>query len=81
MDESRYLGHFMTAGCRDNEDVVKQFRRKNTVDNMLLSSESSNLHLWRQKIQLFSHIVTQFTDVLSGVIHTRTLLENVYCQF
>ena len=40
-------------------------------------SGSSNLHLLRQKPNYLSHIVTQFMDVLFGVIHTRTLSENL----
>ena len=40
-------------------------------------SGSSHLHQWRQKSNCSSHIVTEFMDVLSGVIHTRTLLENL----
>ena len=38
-------------------------------------SRSSQLYLWRQKYNCSSHIVTQFMDVLFGVILTRTLLE------
>ena len=40
-------------------------------------SENSHLHLLRQKSIYSSHIVTQFMDVLFGVIHFRTLLENL----
>ena len=39
-------------------------------------SGNSHLHLLRQKSNCSSHIVTPFIDVLFGVIHTRTLLEN-----
>ena len=38
-------------------------------------SGSSHFHLWRQKFNCSSHFVTQFIDVLFGVIHSRTLLE------
>ena len=40
-------------------------------------SGSSHLHLRRQKSNCSSHIVTEFVDVLFGVILTRTLLENL----
>ena len=40
-------------------------------------SGSSHLHLWRQNTNCSSHIVSIFTDVLFGVIHTNTLLENL----
>ena len=40
-------------------------------------SGSSHLHLWRQKSKCSSHVVTQFMYVISGVMHTRTLLENL----
>ena len=47
-------------------------------------SGSSHLHLLRQKSNCSSYIVTSFMDVLFGVIHTRTLLENllsvIYCD-
>ena len=36
-----------------------------------------HLYLLRQKSNCPSHIVTRFMDVLFGVIHTRTLLENL----
>ena len=39
-------------------------------------SESSHLHILRQKFNCSSHIVTPFMNVLFGVMHTRTLLEN-----
>ena len=37
---------------------------------------SSHLYLLRQNSKCSSHIVTPFMDVLFGVIHIRTLLEN-----
>ena len=40
-------------------------------------SESSHLHLLRQKFNCSGHIVTPFMDVLFDVIHTRTPLENL----
>ena len=39
-------------------------------------SGGSHLHLW-SKNRFSSHIVTTFMDVLLGVIHTITLLENL----
>ena len=36
VEEFRYLGHIMTADCRDNKDIKKQFRKQNAVGNMLL---------------------------------------------
>ena len=40
-------------------------------------SGNSRLHLLRQKSNCSSHFVTPFMGVLFGVIHTRTLLENL----
>ena len=74
VEEFRYLGHIMTADCRDDKDIKKQFRRKNAVSNMLVRTR---LPLLRQKSNCSSHIVTPFMDVLFGVIHSRTLLENL----
>ena len=36
----RYLGHVVTADCRDDEDIKKQFRRQNAVGNMLVKKFS-----------------------------------------
>ena len=36
VEEFRYLGHVMTADCRDDKDIVKQFRRQNAIGNMLV---------------------------------------------
>ena len=35
VEDLRYLGHVMTADCRDDKDIKKQFRRQNEVGNML----------------------------------------------
>ena len=35
VEEFCYLGHIMTADCRDDKDIKKQFRSKNAVGNML----------------------------------------------
>ena len=40
-------------------------------------SGSSHFDLWRQECNCSCHIVTPFTDVLFGVIHSRALLENL----
>ena len=36
VEEFRYLGHVMTADCRDDKDIKKQFIRQNAVENMLV---------------------------------------------
>ena len=36
VEEFRYLGHIMTADCRDDKDIKKQFKRQNAVGNMLV---------------------------------------------
>ena len=36
VNEFRYLGHIITADCRAEKDVEKQFRRQNAVGNMLV---------------------------------------------
>ena len=36
VEEFRYLGHIMSADCRDDKDIKKQFRRQNAVGNMLV---------------------------------------------
>ena len=49
--EFRYLGHIMTADCRDNKDIKKQFRKQNAVINMLIRKLS--FAPIETKIQLF----------------------------
>ena len=51
VDEFRYLGHIITADCRDDKYVVKQFRRQNAVGNMLVRNFSFAPK--EAKIQLF----------------------------
>ena len=75
VEEFRYLGHIMTADCRDDKDIKKQFRRRNAVGNKMVRKFS--LVPIETKIQLFKSFVTQFMDVLVGVIHSRTLLERL----
>ena len=73
VEEFRYLGQIMTADCRDDTDIKKQFRRQNAVGNMLVRKFSFTPI--EAKSNCSSHIVTPFADVLFGVIHPRTLLE------
>ena len=47
VEEFRYIGHVMTADCRDDKDIKNQFRRQNSVGNMLVKKFS--LYLWKQK--------------------------------
>ena len=35
VEEFRYLGHVMTADCRDDEDIEKEFRMQNADGSML----------------------------------------------
>ena len=72
-EEFRYLGHVMTADCRDHKDIKKQFRSK--MQLAICWSGSSHLHLRSQKSSFSSHIVSQLMDVPSGVIHARTVLK------
>ena len=51
VDEFRYLRHIITADCRDDKDIAKQFRRQNAVGNMLVSMFS--FAQMEAKIQLF----------------------------
>ena len=51
VEEFRYLGHIMTADCRDDKDIKKQFRRQNAVGNMLVRKLS--FAPIEAKIQLF----------------------------
>ena len=67
VEEFRCLGLVMTVDCRDDKDM-KKFRRQSAVGNML--EGRSRFHLGTQKFNCSSHIVTQFMDVLLGIIHT-----------
>ena len=40
VQEFRYLGHVMTADCRDDKDIKKQLMRQNAVLNMLVRKVS-----------------------------------------
>ena len=51
VEEFRYLGHIMTADCRDGKDMEKQFRRQNAAGNMLVRKFS--FAPIEAKIQLF----------------------------
>ena len=68
----------MTAVSRDHNYL--KINSGGKMQLAICSSGSSNLHLWRQKSNCSSHFVTQFTDALFGVIHTRTLLENLLSE-
>ena len=51
----------LTADCRDEKDIKKQFRRQNAVGNML-DRKFSFAHIVA-KIKLFNHIVAPFMNV------------------
>ena len=51
VEEFRYLGHVMTADCRDDKDIKKQFMWQNAVGNMLVRKFS--FAPIEAKIQLF----------------------------
>ena len=51
VQEFRYLGHVMTADCRDDKDIKKQFMRQNAVENILVRKFS--FAPIEAKIQLF----------------------------
>ena len=63
--------HVMTADCRDGKDNKKQFQSRNAVGNMLVRKFSFAPE--EAKVIFF----TPFMCVLFGVIHIRTLLENL----
>ena len=46
-----YLGHIITADCRDDEDINKQFRRQNAVGN--IGNKKFSFAPTEAKIQLF----------------------------
>ena len=74
-EEFRYLG---LAWLQTVEMI--RILKNSSGGKMLLAiywSKSSHSHLLRQKSNCSSHIVTPFVDVLFGIIHTRTLLENL----
>ena len=51
VEEYSYLGHVMSADCRDDKDIKKQLRRQNVVGNMLVRKFS--FAPIEAKIQLF----------------------------
>ena len=76
IQEFRYLKDISWLQTVDMLRILE----KNSWGKMLLGrcwSGSSHLHLLRQISYCSSHIVTLFMDVLFGVIHSRTLLENL----
>ena len=77
--EFRYLGHIMTADCRDDKDIKKQLRSQNAVYNMLVRKFS--FAPIEPKTQLFKSqsIDTPIMDVLFGVIHSRSrIIKSIY---
>ena len=52
VEEFCYLGHIMTADCRDDKNIKKQFRRQNAVGNTLVRKFSFVPS--EAKIQLFN---------------------------
>ena len=76
VEEFRYEGNVITADCRDDNDITTQFRRQNTVGNMLVR-KFSFAAIEAKESNCSSRIVTPFMDVLFGVIHSRTLLESL----
>ena len=87
MEEVRYLGHVMTADCRDDTDIGKQFRRKNVVGNILVRKFSFSPT--EAKIQLFKsyfypiygcalwrHYYQNLIRKLTVSLHSNDLLNN-----
>ena len=64
----------MTADCRYDKHIKKQFSRQNAVSNMLVRKFS--FAPIQEKSNCSSHIITPLMDVLYGVIHSIILLEN-----
>ena len=54
---------------------VKLFVSTGVVTHMLLPTSIESAYTDKSKFHI--HIVTPFTDLLFGVIHSRTLLENL----
>ena len=73
VEEFRFLGHIMTADCRDDKHIKKNSGGKMQWE--ICTSRNFHYNLLRQKSNCSSHIVTKFMDVLLGVIHSWTLLE------
>ena len=84
-----YLGHIMTADCRDDKDIKKQFRRQNAVGNMLVRKFS--FAPIEAKIQLFksycypifgcalvAHVASLFTSLPRAA--TPTIFSEVVLQ-
>ena len=77
VQEFRYLGHVITADCRDDKDIKKQFMRQNAVENMLVRKFS--FVPIEAKIQLFkSYCYPIYGCALWRHSYTRTLLENLW---
>ena len=72
-EEFRYLGHVMTANCRDDMDIKKTILEAK-CSWQYAGQEILNFHLLKKKLNSSNHIITTFMDELFGVIHTRTPL-------
>ena len=73
--EFHYVAHIMTADCRDDKDIKKQFTRQNVVGNMLVRKFSFSPI--EAKIQLFKWYCYPIYGCALWCIHSRTLLENL----
>ena len=74
-EELSYVNEFRYTWLQTVEMI--KILKNNSGGKMQLAicwAGSSNLHLRRQKSNSSSYIVTQFMDVLIGVIHSTTLL-------
>ena len=71
----RYLGHIMTADYMDEKDIKNRSGGK--MELAICWSGSFYLHILSQKSNCSSPIVRPFMDMLFGVIHTRTVVENL----
>ena len=68
------------SAVRHSTNSMIMILKNNSESKMQLEMRwwgSSRLHLWREKSNCSSHIVTQFMDVLFGVIQTRSLFKNL----
>ena len=75
VEEFRYLGHVMSADCRDDKDIKKQFMRQHAVGNMLVRKFSFSPI--EAKIQLFK----SYCYPIYGCALWRHSYQNSYCQF
>ena len=78
LSEFHYLGHSMTADCRDDMDIKKQFRIQNVVGNMLVTKFS--FAPIEAKIQLFRSYCYPIYGCSLWRHHFRILLENLLLE-